>query len=130
MTTKKYYDPTIGGFLSSEINKIPEYAIPLTDDQYIKLHSEMCSGMIFDGIDDEGNIKVKAKVLSFEHTIRYIRKTRDSLLKKSDWVLGPDSPVTKEKQAEWVTYRQHLRDVTENLTEQNQTVVWPIKPGR
>ena len=39
------------------------------------------------------------------------RTNRTSLLAKSDWTQLSDSPLTTEKKAEWVTYRQALRDL-------------------
>lgn len=53
-----------------------------------------------------------------------IRRERDELLIKSDWVVLPHSPVTGSKLDEWLQYRQDLRDVT------NQTPPYtlPTKP--
>jgi len=43
-----------------------------------------------------------------------VRKQRDRLLAESDWTQMPDSPLTTEKKAEWATYRQALRDITDD----------------
>lgn len=40
-----------------------------------------------------------------------LRAYRDQLLAESDWTVLPDSPLSAEKQAEWKTYRQKLRDL-------------------
>ena len=40
------------------------------------------------------------------------RRIRERLLRDSDWTQLPDSPLTPEKKAEWVLYRQALRDIT------------------
>ena len=40
-----------------------------------------------------------------------LRIQRDRLLKESDWTQAVDSPLSDVKKAEWVTYRQHLRDL-------------------
>ena len=44
--------------------------------------------------------------------LRRIKNQRTILLKESDWVVLPHSPITGSKLEEWVTYRQELRDVT------------------
>jgi hypothetical protein len=44
--------------------------------------------------------------------ISAIRNRRDRLLNESDWTVLPDAPTDKEA---WQTYRQELRDITNNL---------------
>jgi hypothetical protein len=57
-----------------------------------------------------------------------LRQKRNHFLASSDWVMMSDSPIA-DKTA-WETYRQALRDITENLTtvEQVQSVEFPTKP--
>ena len=40
------------------------------------------------------------------------RNTRNQLLTESDWTQIPDSSLTDEAKALWVTYRTALRDIT------------------
>ena len=54
-----------------------------------------------------------------------IRSQRDSILKESDWIDLPNSPV-KNKES-WLTYRQALRDLPQNFSSPEE-VVWPNKP--
>ena len=56
-----------------------------------------------------------------------IRRTRDTLLKMSDWTQAPDSPLSQEKRAEWAAYRQSLRDLPE--TTDLASIVWPQEPN-
>jgi len=53
------------------------------------------------------------------------RSIRNSLLADSDFMMVSDRGLTDAKKAEWVTYRQSLRDMDfsdlDNLT-------WPTKP--
>jgi hypothetical protein len=56
-----------------------------------------------------------------------IRKIRNSLLRNSDWTQLPDSPLNSETKALWATYRQTLRDITENIDE-NGEVTYPDTP--
>lgn len=56
-----------------------------------------------------------------------IKKKRFDLLLSSDWTQLPNNPLTPEKQAEWATYRQALRDITAQ-PGYPQSVVWPVLP--
>jgi hypothetical protein len=54
-----------------------------------------------------------------------VRAQRNTLLQQSDWTQLPDVPLeTKEA---WATYRQALRDVTDQPDPFN--IVWPVAPG-
>ena len=45
-----------------------------------------------------------------------IRRIRNDLLSESDWTQTvEDAPLTEEMKAEWATYRQELRDITDAL---------------
>lgn len=59
-----------------------------------------------------------------ERNLIQIRKERNELLIKSDWVVLPHSPVTGSKLDEWLQYRQDLRDVT----TQTPPYVLPTQP--
>ena len=53
-----------------------------------------------------------------------VRRHRDFLLAQSDWRALPDSPPMP---TEWESYRQALRDIT-NQSGFPYEVVWPTKP--
>ena len=57
-----------------------------------------------------------------------LRAKRNKLLADSDYIVLADSPVNDK--ANWLTYRQQLRDITEGLStvEQVNSVVFPTKP--
>ena len=65
---------------------------------------------------------------AFDRAMVDLRSKRNRLLSSCDWVMISDSPIA-DKTA-WETYRQSLRDITENLTtiEEVNAVVFPIKP--
>ena len=65
---------------------------------------------------------------AFDRAIADLRQRRNSLIASSDWVMMSDSPIA-DKTA-WQTYRQNLRDITNNLTtvENVNAVVFPTKP--
>lgn len=52
------------------------------------------------------------------------REQRNQLLTASDWTQIADAPVDK---AAWATYRQELRDISEQ-TGFPAAVVWPTQP--
>jgi len=56
-----------------------------------------------------------------------VRVNRTNLLKESDWTQGTDSPLTDSKKAEWVTYRQSLRNIPTQSDPFN--ITWPTKPS-
>ena len=55
-----------------------------------------------------------------------IRETRNTLLSECDWTQFQDSPITGSKLTEWQTYRQSLRDVTNQENPYN--ITWPTNP--
>jgi hypothetical protein len=65
---------------------------------------------------------------AFDRAMADLRSKRDRLLTSCDWVMMSDSPIADK--TSWETYRQSLRDITENLTtvEQVQAIEFPTKP--
>jgi hypothetical protein len=55
-----------------------------------------------------------------------VRSQRDSLLKDTDWLSIRAADTVTPMPTEWSTYRQALRDVTEQSDPFN--IVWPTKP--
>lgn len=55
-----------------------------------------------------------------------IRNKRNQLLLECDWTQLSDSPLTVEKKTEWQTFRQELRDITNQSDPRN--IIWPTKP--
>jgi hypothetical protein len=55
-----------------------------------------------------------------------IREQRNILLSETDWTQFQDSPITGSKLTEYQTYRQELRDITNN--DNPFTLVWPTQP--
>lgn len=56
-----------------------------------------------------------------------IRNRRDYKLKSSDKYVIPDFPISSEKKAQWLQYRQDLRNITLQPGFPDN-VVWPVKP--
>lgn len=65
-------------------------------------------------------------VLDVEAGWREVRSRRDRLLTKCDWVVTKAAETSVPVPAEWSTYRQLLRNITE--AESPDAVVWPTAP--
>ena len=63
---------------------------------------------------------------AFDRAIKHLRMKRDNLLKETDYLALSDNTMTDEMK----TYRQELRDITNNLTteEEVRAVEFPTKP--
>lgn len=59
------------------------------------------------------NYTTKTWVLNQNQTIEFNRSKRNRLLASSDWTQLPDVDLTTAEKARWITYRQALRDMTE-----------------
>ena len=59
-----------------------------------------------------------------------VRTQRDAKLAETDWTVLQDSPLTDAQTADWVIYRQALRDITShaNFPYLNDAD-WPTKPA-
>ena len=55
------------------------------------------------------------------------RDIRDTKLSETDYLVVPDYPISEERLAEVKTYRQALRDITEQ-TGFPKDVIWPYVP--
>lgn len=87
--------------------------------------------MFTDTTDDDGVVTTKA-----EHEIAYqagldakaaanVRSRRDQMLKDTDWMGLSDVTMT----AEWATYRQALRDITDHANFPDlEDADWPTEP--
>ena len=56
-----------------------------------------------------------------------VRSQRNGLLLKSDWTQLADAPLTADQKTAWATYRQALRDITEQ-TSFPINITWPESP--
>jgi hypothetical protein len=64
---------------------------------------------------------------SYEVKCELVKVKRNQLLTDSDWTQIPNNPLTLELQQEWATYRQELRDVTQQ-SGYPDNVIWPTPP--
>jgi hypothetical protein len=54
-----------------------------------------------------------------------LRQFRNAKLAETDWTQSRDVTLTND--ADWATYRQALRDITDTYSDLD-SVVWPTKP--
>lgn len=52
---------------------------------------------------------------------------RNALLAESDWTQLADVPLSAEQKAAWASYRQELRDLTDQPGFPDN-IAWPVKP--
>jgi hypothetical protein len=128
---KKYYgnyDLESGDYLGlyptdmyRDIDSIPEPKIELSRQQWEEVMSAT-KYKVINGVHTLSNI---TKDELDKNAYESIKRRRLNLLKESDWVVLPHSPVTGAKLDEWIVYRQALRDVT----EQEPPYSLPDKPN-
>lgn len=77
------------------------------------------------------DIEAQFPIVEFDMAIADLRAKRNKLLANTDYTVLQDSTYTDEQVAEWVIYRQALRDITNNLTTvaDVEAVVFPTKPA-
>ncbi len=82
------------------------------------------------------NVSVDPHILELKPPVTinvpgWIRDRRWKYLKDTDWAVGADSPLSESKKAEWVAYRQALRDMPATYADETdiENVVWPTRPS-
>ncbi len=79
-------------------------------------------------------VLAKGAELDAAEAMRQVREIRDQLLKETDWVVVKYAETGSEIPSNWKTYRQQLRDITNNCSPYYQDdkflsgVSWPTKP--
>jgi len=67
--------------------------------------------------------------IPFEIKASETRQIRDQKLKATDWTVLQDSPFTDAQTADWVIYRQALRDITDHANfPYLEDADWPVSP--
>jgi len=61
-----------------------------------------------------------------------VRCERSRMLKETDWTQANDSPLSDSDKALWATYRQELRDITNNTEDffDDDGLFWSIPPWK
>jgi hypothetical protein len=59
-----------------------------------------------------------------------LKTERNRKLAECDWTQLLDNGLSEEKKAEWLEYRQALRDLPETYPDPNVEIFWPTKVGK
>lgn len=87
---------------------------------------KVVNGVYYDlTAEEEAELDAMAEAADLD--MNHVRGQRDGQLRGSDWTQLGDAPFTDEQKAEWVTYRQELRDLPANFDRVSE-VVWPEAP--
>ena len=78
----------------------------------------------------KADIQAQFPIVEFDMAMEDLRAKRNKLLADTDYTVLQDSTYTDAQVAEWIIYRQSLRDITNGLTtvEQVNAVAFPNKP--
>lgn len=111
------------GFYTEEIHgsNIPEPNIELTEAQWDEAQGVRCR--VINGVHTVVPFTTQEET---DKKYAILRSERDLLLYQCDWTQFADSPLSSEKKAEWVVYRQALRDLPSTVDIDN--IVYPTKP--
>lgn len=79
--------------------------------------------------EDEAQLAADQQAALDDMLPSYNRQIRNQLLSDSDWTQMPDSPLTDEAKALWLTYRTSLRNLPDHADWPNLADAdWPTKP--
>lgn len=82
-----------------------------------------------ENVDGEWTVTWTTQQLPEDRAAENVRGHRNGLLKETDWAVLQDSPLTDAQTADWVIYRQALRDITDHANfPYLEADDWPIKP--
>ena len=78
----------------------------------------------------KADIEAQFPIVELDMAMETLRAKRNKLLADTDYTVLQDSTFTDAQVAEWVVYRQALRDITNGLTTKDEVeaVVFPTKP--
>ncbi len=122
-----YYSASVGGFFVEGLNThlMPKDAVKITHAEYAALQGGQ--GEIVP--DENGRPVLREIVYDLEWYKDDCRRYKQSLLEQSDWVASVAKETNTDIPAEWVEYRQKLRDYKniENYPYKEK-MQWPQKP--
>lgn len=100
---------------------VGSYCYDSLEDKFIVLHKPASGNAVFDG--DSG-----AFFISEDGLMDELRQNRDALIQSCDWIVTKSMEQGVPVPAPWVTYRQALRDVTEQPGAPH-VIDWPVPPA-
>ena len=112
---------------AEELTSVPDIysVVEITDEQALQLESSSSPLFLING--NLVSLRGKLWAENPEPMKEVIRRKRNNLLANSDWTQLSDSPLDEDTRYAWATYRQNLRDLTDDIDE-NGEVEFPVKP--
>lgn len=102
-------------------------AIHLTVPQGANTYSQVVSANPSLELPAWSEIETEFETKKEKELLEPVRNVRNKLLAECDWTQVPDAPLTDLQKQSWATYRQELRDITDNFVDE-KSLVWPVKP--
>lgn len=93
---------------ATQVFKIDKFEDPLTEEEFNLLEYESPVIITWQQYQE------MYPIIEQKFGLRYLRKHRDDLLKKTDWIMTVDSFQTLSNKEDWIAYRQALRDIPSN----------------
>lgn len=117
---------TIVSCVNLSPNQLVEYLQRNPEHDYVDMYTKGVKNVAIDTVTK----KLKKIAPVQIDPVDVIRQTRLKLLAACDWTQSLDSPLSESKRAEWATYRQALRDMTDTFANVNNVsdIVWPTPP--
>ena len=88
---------------------------------------KVVNGVYYD-LTAEEEAEIDAQREAADLDLSDIRIQRNGMLAAADWTQLGDAPLTDEKKAEWVTYRQALREYPSQSDRVSTFPAWPTPP--
>ena len=112
---------------AEELTSVPDIysVVEITYEQALQLESSSSPLFLING--NLVSLRGKLWAENPEPMKEVIRRKRNNLLANSDWTQLSDSPLDEDTRSAWATYRQNLRDLTDNIDE-NGEVDYPVAP--
>ena len=88
---------------------------------------KVVNGVYYD-LTAEEEAEMAARAEAADLDLSRVRSQRNGLLSASDWTQVADVALSAEKVAEWVTYRQALRDYPSQSDRVSTLPAWPTPP--
>lgn len=123
-----FYSKTTGGFYHHDINEeMPIDIINVTNDDYQTLIDGQQHGKTITANENGYPILVDPEEPDDYQLAAEARAKRNTLIEETDYLLLPDYPVNEERMMKIKSYRQELRDITEQLGFP-EDITWPTMP--
>jgi hypothetical protein len=112
------------GFWPAIIESKPDYTIEQTVERVFTPNTSNKTVLVSYTIKNLTPTEYQNRINSLTAQVKVIR---DSYLKLTDFTQLSDAPISLESKNDFITFRQQLRDLLNNVTDPT-TIVWPVIP--